>query len=517
MALTHVCVWKPKIGYQRVTIEEACRMFPYTTVSAHSGHFVCELCAQNVTLTAPGERVRHFRHDPANPNKECDDRQNAFDPTYGQALYSLSSHSVPLRVVVSDRRFDLELGFFRPPDRRAHCGRIWIIGDPDRTFVYSFERIERIGTTYLSVGSVPAKRYTIEYLDANDELKRFWPSRAAGVDPKGSIFDGRTGRLVLPGGKAYAGGFYYLLKRSRLDLPYRDIVTTEVARSDSIYVEQWYLYKIQIKKFSESAAQFFLKYSIFLTERPTEFYPIWPAYIREPYLIYHNSGSFYFYLCGEDAELKSFPAVPHALNTSDGRLYRLSSQGREQLLSLGRSGALGFAYLIRKPLDKQGTLPAVEVRDGEGDLLAESHYAKPPKGRYLTVLCPYDGRAVVKQNGRTTYVYKLPAERTVTIDEIAPGTEIFLYQGCDCVRTIRFEQGSDEKVDVRLTDENLVKKLRSCSGPAVPLTHAAASMVGKLSPYPQTRRWLIQAMRRGEIPRSALQLLKATILMHKGG
>ena len=51
MPLTHVCVWDSKIGYRRITVEEACKMYPYGA-SARSGHFVCELCAQNVLLTA---------------------------------------------------------------------------------------------------------------------------------------------------------------------------------------------------------------------------------------------------------------------------------------------------------------------------------------------------------------------------------------------------------------------------------------------------------------------------------
>ena len=53
MPLTHVCVWDSKIGYRRITVEDACKMYPYGA-SARSGHFVCELCAQNVLLTAPG-------------------------------------------------------------------------------------------------------------------------------------------------------------------------------------------------------------------------------------------------------------------------------------------------------------------------------------------------------------------------------------------------------------------------------------------------------------------------------
>ena len=85
MPLSHVCVWDADIGYKRISLESACKMYP-NGASAKSGYFVCELCAQNVLLTAPGVNVRHFRHDPSSPNKECDERQAHFDPLYGRRL-----------------------------------------------------------------------------------------------------------------------------------------------------------------------------------------------------------------------------------------------------------------------------------------------------------------------------------------------------------------------------------------------------------------------------------------------
>ena len=42
MPLTHVCVWDSELGYRRVTVEEASVIYPHSTVSARSGHFVCE-------------------------------------------------------------------------------------------------------------------------------------------------------------------------------------------------------------------------------------------------------------------------------------------------------------------------------------------------------------------------------------------------------------------------------------------------------------------------------------------
>ena len=80
---------------------------------------------------------------------------------------------MPLRLVVTGAMFSLQLGFFYPPDSKAHCDKIKIAGDSHQVYEYSFERIERIGTTYLSVGSIPSQIYCVEYINANPELKKY--------------------------------------------------------------------------------------------------------------------------------------------------------------------------------------------------------------------------------------------------------------------------------------------------------------------------------------------------------
>lgn len=49
-SLTHVCMWADN-GWKRITAEQAARLHPGGTVSAHSGLFMCELCGQYVILT----------------------------------------------------------------------------------------------------------------------------------------------------------------------------------------------------------------------------------------------------------------------------------------------------------------------------------------------------------------------------------------------------------------------------------------------------------------------------------
>lgn len=223
MPLSHVCVWDADIGYKRISLESACKMYP-NGASAKSGYFVCELCAQNVLLTAPGVNVRHFRHDPSSPNKECDERQAHFDPLYGRRLRNLNSHLMPLRITVAKESFALQMGFFCPPDSGARCDKIRITTNSGKAYEYSFERIERGGTTYLNIGETPSREYNLEYINAAADLVKFWPSKVPGISSSGSFFDERTGQILPSGAKAYFGDSYYLLQSKPLgDLDLSDL------------------------------------------------------------------------------------------------------------------------------------------------------------------------------------------------------------------------------------------------------------------------------------------------------
>lgn len=456
MPLSHVCVWDADIGYKRISLESACKMYP-NGASAKSGYFVCELCAQNVLLTAPGVNVRHFRHDPSSPNKECDERQAHFDPLYGRRLRNLNSHLMPLRITVAKESFALQMGFFCPPDSGARCDKIRITTNSGKAYEYSFERIERGGTTYLNIGETPSREYNLEYINAAADLVKFWPSKVPGISSSGSFFDERTGQILPSGAKAYFGDTYYLLQSKPLGDPPTGLEVSEVLRTKTGSLATWYLYKIQIKRFSEITAKFFLKYAIFLTEHPTKFYPIWPAYIKEPYFIYHNSDQFFFYLDGDDAELRAYPASENLINSTTGRLYKLYARNREQLVAIGKSGALGFSYLIRQPLNRKVVLPSIEVSDYDGNVLDGDSCVKLPKFKSISVFCRYDGKVVIQKHGRINHIYKLSAGQKLEIDGLNFDTELLVYQGCDCVRKIRFEREADHG-KVTIQDEHLVSK-----------------------------------------------------------
>lgn len=511
MPLTHVCVWDSEIGYRRVTVDEANKLYPYEVPSSR-GHFVCELCAQNVGFSKArvDTGTRYFFHSSAAQNKDCEDRQIQLSNAASQRLGSLSSHTMPFRIAVNGSTFTLQLGFFYPPDQKAHCDRIKIANDTHQTYEYSFERIERIGTTYLNIGTVPSRIYGIDYVNANVELKKYWSNKVIGVSTTGSLFDEKTGHILLPGAKAFSTNSYYLLQKRQLTIIPKDLQIQELSRVRSTDYSIWYLYKIHVKQFTARAAKFFLSYSIFLTEKPTKFYPIWPVYIEDPLFIYHNSSNFYFYLCGDDAELKSYPATSNALDTHDGKLYKLFTREREQLISLGKAGALGFSYLIKQPLSKKASHPNLSIKDAAGVELTEDFYTKLPKAKYITVSCQYDGKAVVRRNQKIEHIYKLSSEQDLLIDGLTFGTEICFYHGCDCVRTLRFER---TQIDTNTAEQDriLVNKLQACTGPQSPIPHSLGSFVGKYDSYPRTKQWLWATLRQGEISRKALRILIANI------
>lgn len=511
MPLTHVRVWDDRKGYRRVTVEEASLMFPHETVSASRGYFVCELCAQNVCFTAPGIYSRHFRHDSAAQNKECEERQTA----YSASPTALNCQSLPIRIRVYDDKFTLQLGFVHPAVRRSQssCSTIKICGDFYHRLNFSFDRIEASGITYLDIGNCPCQEYKLAYEQASPELTRFWPASTPGVNPAGSFFDCSTNKMLPIGAKAFLGKKYYLLQR----IPLRSLVVPHGITARKITeirtpnLENWSLFQLEVTSFSEPVARFFLQRSIFLAEKPTVFYPIWPPYVEDPYFIYHRENDLYFYMQGENAELKTFPVTRTSQeaisrNVDSGKLYHIFASSKEQLLSLGRSGALGFTYLMKKEMDLQAPKPVVSVIDLEGTAYDAETYTQLPKSKRLTIFAPFDGKVVFRKNGKINFIYRLTAEQDLMVDQIAFGTQIEIIQGCDLVRSLCFERKTAE-FDVAAADKQLATKLKSARGAMITIPHSFGTIAAKMQDYPQTKQWLLQAIRSGEIPRSAYRML----------
>ena len=97
MALTHVCRWsKEDKKWVPVSLQEAVKMFPYQTVSADSGLFMCDLCKQYVILTNGRIYSRYFKHNSGDVNKECAERSTG--PSVNVYMNPLE-HSLPIKMI----------------------------------------------------------------------------------------------------------------------------------------------------------------------------------------------------------------------------------------------------------------------------------------------------------------------------------------------------------------------------------------------------------------------------------
>lgn len=154
-SLTHVCMWSDN-GWKRITAEQAARLHPGGTVSAHSGLFMCELCGQYVILTDGDIRIRYFKHSAYEISKDCPER------TFG-AGYSISygsqEHDLPIRITsVSSSSFSFEVGLIRAPISslgKDFCIEIKPKGAFDIPYVYTKERLNYDSITYLPIGERP--------------------------------------------------------------------------------------------------------------------------------------------------------------------------------------------------------------------------------------------------------------------------------------------------------------------------------------------------------------------------
>lgn len=155
-------------------------------------------------------------------------------------------------------------------------------------------------------------------------------------------------------------------------------------------------------------------------------------------------------------------------------------------------------------------MPPVTISDQSGKELEGEICSRLPKGKLISVSCRYDGKAVVRRRGKIDHVYRLCGGQDLILDGLLMDMEIEFYQGCDRVRTIRFQR---EKTggDAMAEDQVLVKRLNACGGPMIPVSHAAGAMAGKYASHPRTKQWLYRALRQGKISREALRLLEDNI------
>ena len=512
MALEHVSIWEPESGYRHISIEEAEVIYP-EGVSSSSRKFACELCGQYVTLTKKGENKQHFRHQPG-PDKYCIEKNASYLYHFPHIL---SRHPLPLRIIVNtDRRtYSLQLGFTPLPEDII-CKKIHI---KSATGSYNYNFIDHIipwKISFVNVDPIPSSNYKIEYVDASDRLKNFWPNYVEGIEAKGALFEKSSGKMLVSGCKAYFEEKYYLLCKYKPSTR-ADITFTEIAGHVSNSYTSWHIYEVSIENFSKDSADFFMRYSVFLSSRPSELYPIWPACAVDPNFVYYSmttnkTARVYFYMSDGNNEVKLFPERADCVDRSTGdvensQLVGITASGLEQLVSIGMHGSRGFTYLYPKSEYTRGESPRLIVCDiKEVEINEELCFALPKSG-ILLIDPPFDGKVVVRRNGKVKNVVKLGGGTRCEISGIIFGTTLEFYQGCDLIRVIDFKR---EKVATGYLQDDIemLKRLQNAGGSIISVPHSFGAATLKFRAYPKTQAWLIKTVRSGKMTAGAY---KATV------
>ena len=501
-SLNHVCMWSEH-GWTRVTAEEAGKLHPGGTVSAHSGLFMCELCGQYVTLTDGGEKVRHFRHSAHEASKSCPER--TFGPLYTPS-YKNDAHELPIKLIQTSNSFQFELGLLFIPREILQKERnrsITIKASDSIRYTYSFERLNPDSITYLPIGNVPQEKYEVI---SSDRLVTFWPRIVKGVSKNGSLFDITTGKMLPEDSDVLLQRQYHLVTTKKIDCLCSsvDIALQQEVRSGW---SVWRLYIVEAKKLDQDAAKFFLSLHCRLTDAPVQISPIWPLHIEYPYVIKHPADALLLHMKGaRDTRISTFPMSTTRTQrcSKNGRIAKVGCNGRQQLISYGQSTVLEYLYFWKDPLNSVFSAPEFQVKDLRGELIDEGEHYELPLREIAIIWTAFDGIIQIYRKQQLIDKRMIKAQESYTIDSLTFDMQLKLFVGLDLVWTASFNTVRDTKT----SDETIASKLYSFRGSEVHVPHEYGSLFGQLENYPLVRRWLRQAIRNGKAPNKALKYLK---------
>lgn len=514
--LNHVCMWNGK-HWQRITAEEAGKKFPYT-VSAESHIFICELCGQSVILTSGDKRIRYFKHNRGEDEKNCPDRSG--NTVYEE--FKNGDHGLPLKIVFDDDkdRFHFELGMIPVPSRLVENVKIRQINilpsGIDSPYIYNLERIYPDTVTYLEVGSLPSERYSVH---VDSRLTKYWPEIIKGPSPEGSLFDGKTGKLLIPDSEVTAHKDYYFLKlgpQKNYDIP-KDIYLKFICKHDN-----YYLYTFRCSLYNEDTARYLWKLHYRLTDSPVSIQPIWPLYRETPYTITHNRDCTYFFINGSNESEKGsgirteiYPMPEHPVQPKKQgtiTLLKVPCKSDRVMISAGRSKVLTFRYFYRRKMDETADIPLIAVSDGKGNRMEQTTYTRLPAQKILIISALYDGKVRVRDGHRVLVYEDLKSGQAFSqkIDRL--GVIVEILQGLDVVFKIEFKK---KKQSSTRHEKRWIELLDHCSGEYIPFGRHIALAAARLENMPKLRHWVMKCVESGYIREDALRIIQSILFSRK--
>ena len=511
-SLTHVCVWTDGSGWTPVSAEDP-EIRAIGKVSANSGLFMCGLCHQFVFLAHGDQKDPYFGHSPAE-DKSCPERVLGSSAVQ---TFNASDYSLPLRLVVANKSFHLELGLpCIPNDKPGNLGKLCICIQPAdylrQPFIFDLaERMRDHSITWLPLGSTPSKSYTITSTALNSNIL-LWPSKVKGVASSGALFHYLSGNMLPIDSDVQVEKEYYLLKKGQLN-PIHSIQSKFIAKCKDDD-QSWYLYQIKATEFSNYAAKFFLRYHYRLTIRPVTVLPIWPVYIETPFILRHNRNIISFYISGEDISTKCFPdATKEEFPGKSGSLIQLNTHSRQQMIATGRFRPIRYTYLWTDPLTNITEQPDISVTTIQDETIPSGIAKELPMNNILRILLrEYDGTATIIQNSALKEKRMIKAGAICEISSVSFGTEVQVYVGLDCIWSVSFQRQRTER---QTQDANLVCLLEQGNGPLRQVSSSLGGIEKALRHYPMVKKWIRKKIREGYMPETSFQRLRQLVEQSK--
>ena len=496
-------------GWRQITAEQAARLHPGGTVSAHSGLFMCELCGQYVSLTDGPVQTRHFRHSAHEKSKNCPERilGTGYSISYGSR-----EHDLPIRIAnISSSSFSFEVGLIRAPiSSLSKDFRIEIRpkGAFEISYVFNKERLNYDCITYLPIGGRPFEKYILSFQNGSDKLHEFWPSEIKGIDPEGTLFDKTSCKKLSYDADVEIGKEYYLLKRGYIYRKSCSSIQIQEIMQKTIEWETWRLYVVSASAFNEDAARFYLDFHCRLTDHPVSLQPVWPLFIEGNYIVKHNQNSMYMLIDGNVAAVKTFPSVAVCRldhNLSQPKLYEVVCSSRQQLISAGRTQALQYTYFWKEPLDQEGVHPEVSVTNLSGAEVDPGETDTLPHGQTLRIKSTFDGELIISDNNHVVEKRKICADKYLEVDGLTYGLDVQVVIGLDIIWQIDFRK---QQHIVAKDEFEILKRITNVSGATIQAPHSLRNILAGMNCYPQVCQWIRKCIKNGTINEQSYRKLQ---------
>lgn len=501
--LKHVSMWKNN-KWVPITIEETKRLFPNVTVSAKSGMFMCRLCNQKVALTS--NTRRYFKHSRAEDDKNCEDRSESYYNGYFGSFFDyIPQEYLPLKIKVLNGNFSIEMGF----------GKLKIFDETktfsvksegNNEFIYSSERIQKAGITYLGVGINPAETYTLTVTGENKSNTY----EIEGIRTSGALFDYKTNRIIKYGGDVQADKEYLLLVKGGY-LNYEQDITSEKL----ININGWNLYKLKAKRYSDSVAFFFLKYGYMLTDQPVKITPLWNNFYISSDGIVTSYDKLYFF-CNERRAVVSGITKYNTMKTESGVLVLADHINQLEQIIVKRDGAavLSSIFIDRSDSEKYSeVLPDVEVKDKFGTVIDCGDRFKIPEGNIIYIKSECDTHVTIEYNGEIIEKYCVKSNESYEIDKLKYGVTVNVFAGLDLIWSCNFLNLNKSST---IEEEKLILKLANCkSGKIMDFGHSNLYLVKYFDYMPRVKRFIYKSVRNGSINETAHKILKNYIVNNR--